>query len=230
MPHWLSLYVFCFLSMERPVENLHVNALKELLRSRIVSLKGLKVKAHLVAKSALLRLMTINKFWSHLLYVCFIVSVCLTNSLIKAPLFTSFLRVEAILKNSPAVGTGERAKIMLIKRKLFHLFKPARVIRILLERTKKNFASVPKRKIWTKCWMTFPPSLSILLSSILKTLVKTFSIPLTTWSWHRLSVASIFFFIKGYLHNVLVKHHKESQTHLLQGSLLSKPSKKWIPT
>jgi len=36
--------------MEKPVENLHVNELKELLRSRNVSLKGLKVKAQLVAK------------------------------------------------------------------------------------------------------------------------------------------------------------------------------------
>ena len=52
--------------------------------------------------------MVINKFSSHLFYVCFIVSVRLTTSLIKRPLFTSILRVKAVLKNSPAVATGDR--------------------------------------------------------------------------------------------------------------------------
>ena len=55
MPRQILLYIFCFslfgtLSMDRPVEKMHVNELKELLRSKNVSLKGLSVKAQLVAK------------------------------------------------------------------------------------------------------------------------------------------------------------------------------------
>jgi len=36
--------------MDRPVEKMHVNELKELLHRKNVSLKGLSVKAQLVAK------------------------------------------------------------------------------------------------------------------------------------------------------------------------------------
>ena len=39
-----------YVSMDRPVEKMHVNELKELLRSKNVSLNGITVKAQLVAK------------------------------------------------------------------------------------------------------------------------------------------------------------------------------------
>ena len=44
------MFFYPYVSMDRPVEKMHVNELKELLRSKNVSLKGLTVKAQHVAK------------------------------------------------------------------------------------------------------------------------------------------------------------------------------------
>lgn len=68
-----------YVSMDRPVEKMHVNELKELLRSNNVSLKGLTVKAQLVAKYVGKTVCVFEKKF-RATYVCYILSVYLTKT------------------------------------------------------------------------------------------------------------------------------------------------------
>ena len=64
--------------------------------------------------------------------------------------------------------------------------------------------------IWTKCWTTFPPSLSIPLSLYVRNSGKNMQHS-PDYMVLKPFEGGVNFFIQGYLHNLLVKHHNESQ-------------------
>lgn len=81
----------------------------------------------------------------------------------------------------------------------------------LVWENKEKFQFCPQENDMDKMLNDLPPSLSILLSSILETLVKIFSTP-PDYMVMKPFEGGVNFFIEGYLHSVLVKHHIESKT------------------
>lgn len=140
-------------------------------------------------------------------------------------IFTFFVKSErSISRQITSVATcvkHENHWKWTIKGKQPLLFRPKRVIQKLFVRMKKNAGSVPKKKKWTKGSTIITHLRTIQLWSMLETLLKTLNINSSDCMVMKpFDRGVILFFviiiIEGYLHNLLVKHHKGSKTYQIR--------------